>query len=165
MARQSCGVLLSPIQNIGGKWPKTTISDQYFQKYLSLSVQTCLKVRFYQVLHVSVSSMCRNVEILTIWTKNGQKSPFLQKRIFFKTTQVRISGTEMMLGSWNLDQEYLYIVSKISWNRFLKFRFFFNMSKIVDKIGKMSEILDIMRHISKKNQKFKNLFQVLLEPI
>ena len=54
MARQSSGVLLGPIKNLGGK---TTILDQYFQEYLSLSVQTCLKVRFYQVLHVSVSVM------------------------------------------------------------------------------------------------------------
>ena len=30
MACQSSGVLLSPIQNIGGKMTKTTILDQYF---------------------------------------------------------------------------------------------------------------------------------------
>ena len=64
------------------EWPKMTILDQYFQKYLSLSVQTCLKVRFYQVLHVSVSFMCRNVQILKIWAKNGQKSPFFTKTRF-----------------------------------------------------------------------------------
>ena len=42
------------------------LNDQYFK---SLSVQTCLKVRFYQVLHVSVSFMCRNVEsrFLNFW--------------------------------------------------------------------------------------------------
>ena len=66
----------------GIKWPKAAIFDQYFQKYLSLSVQTCLKVRFYQVLHVSVSFMCRNVQILKIWAKNGQKSPFFTKTRF-----------------------------------------------------------------------------------
>ena len=64
------------------KGPKSTIFDQYFQKYLSLSVQTCLKVRFYQVLHVSVSFMCRNVQILKIGAKNGQKSPFFTKTRF-----------------------------------------------------------------------------------
>ena len=47
----------------------------YFRSiYLSLSVQTCLKVRFYQVLHVSVILISRNVEIL------GQK--FVKKAHF-----------------------------------------------------------------------------------
>ena len=76
------GITQSHTKYRGVKWPKTTILDQYFQKYLSLSVQTCLKVRFYQVLHVSVSFMCRNVQILKIWAKNGQKSPFFTKTRF-----------------------------------------------------------------------------------
>ena len=42
----------------GINWPKTAIFNRYFQKYLYRSSQTCLKVRFYQVLHVSVSIMC-----------------------------------------------------------------------------------------------------------
>ena len=50
----------------GIKWPKAAIFDQYFLEYLSLSDQTCPKVRFYQVLHVSVSFVCRNVQILKI---------------------------------------------------------------------------------------------------
>ena len=76
------GITQSHTKYRGVKWPKTAILDQYFQKYLSLSVQTCLKVRFYQVLHVSVSFMCRNVQILKIWAKNGQKSPFFTKTRF-----------------------------------------------------------------------------------
>ena len=52
------GITQSHTKYRGVIWPKTTILDQYFQKYLSLSVQTCLKVRFYQVLHVSVGFMC-----------------------------------------------------------------------------------------------------------
>ena len=70
-----------------------------FSKYLSLSVQTCLKVRFYQVLHVSVIFISRNVEILKSWAKNSQKAHFSQKLVFLKIRQVQISGTEMMLGS------------------------------------------------------------------
>ena len=50
----------------GIKWPKTAILGPYFQRYLSLSVQTCPKVRFYHFLHVSVSFVCRNDEILKI---------------------------------------------------------------------------------------------------
>ena len=46
------------------KWPKTALFDQYFQKYLSVSVQTFPKVRFYQVLLASICFTCRNVEIL-----------------------------------------------------------------------------------------------------
>ena len=73
------GITQSHTKYRGVKWPKTTILDQYFQKYLSLSVQTCLKVRFYQVLHVSVSFMCRNVQILKIWAKNGQNQKWLER--------------------------------------------------------------------------------------
>ena len=76
------GVAHSHTKYRGRKWPKAAIFDQYFQKYLSHNVQTCLKVRFYQVLHVSVSFMCRNVQILKIWAKNGQKSPFFTKTRF-----------------------------------------------------------------------------------
>ena len=43
--------------------------------------------------------------------------------------------------------------------------FFGNMSKIVDKIAKMSEILDKIGYIFKKNQKFKNLFHRFLDTI
>ena len=78
------GITQSHTKYKGVKWPKTTILEQYFQKYLSLTVQTCLKVRFYQVLHVSVSFMCRNVQILKIWAKNGQKDHFSQEGIFLK---------------------------------------------------------------------------------
>ena len=39
------------------------------------------------------------------------------------------------------------------------------MSKIVDKIDKMSEILGTISHISKKNQKFKNLFNRFLDTV
>ena len=69
----------------GIKWPKTFFF-QYFQKCLSLSVQTCPKVRFYQVLHVSVSFVCRNDDILKIWAKNGPKSSFFTKMRFSKIT-------------------------------------------------------------------------------
>ena len=65
MARQIFGILLSPIQNIGEKVTKTTIFYQYFQKYLSLNVQICLKYRFYQVLEGSGRFMCGNIEILS----------------------------------------------------------------------------------------------------
>ena len=54
-----------------------------FPKYLPLGVQICLKVRFYQVLHDLVSFMCRNVQILKFWAKNGQKSPFFTKKRFW----------------------------------------------------------------------------------
>ena len=57
MARQSSGILLGPIQNIGSKMTE----NDHFRSIFSKTVQTCLKVRFYQVLHVSVSLMCRNV--------------------------------------------------------------------------------------------------------
>ena len=118
------GVAHSHTKYRGIKWPKSAIFDQYFQKYLSLSVQTCLKVRFYQVLHVSVILISRNVEILKIWAINGKTANFSQKHDFLKITQLLISGTEMMLGSWNLDQRYLYIVSKKGSKRFLNFWFF-----------------------------------------
>ena len=76
------GITQSYTKYRGVKWPKTTILDQYFQKYLSLTVQTCLNVRFYHVLHVSVSFMYRNVQILKIWAKHRQKSPFFTKTRF-----------------------------------------------------------------------------------
>ena len=82
MGRQSLGVLLSPIQNIGANWPKSAFLNQYFQKYLFLSVQTCLKDRFCQVLHASVSFMSRYVLILKMSAKNGQKCPFFTKTSF-----------------------------------------------------------------------------------
>ena len=44
------------------------------------------------------------------------------------------------------------------------FDFFSNMSKILDKIGKMPQILDMMRRIPKKIKNWKNLFQVFQNP-
>ena len=57
------GVAHSHTKYRGIKWPKLAIFDQYFQKYLFLSVQTCIKVRFYQFLHISVIMISRNVNI------------------------------------------------------------------------------------------------------
>ena len=95
IARQSSAVLQNIIQ--GDKMTNTAIFDQYFQKYQYLSVQTCLKVRFYQVLH-DVSFMSRNIEILKIWAKNDQKVPFSQKRVFLKIT-FRSSPSKIKLGT------------------------------------------------------------------
>ena len=75
---------------------------------------------------------------------------FLQTRDSLQITQVRIFSSHIFIfknearGNWNFVQ-VLYMVSK---NQFLIY--FWNIYKIADKIGKMSEILDIFQ---KKNQK------------
>ena len=66
------------------------------------------------------------------------KKPIFHKNMFFlKITQVRISGTEMMLGSWNFVLWHLYMVSKKARNRSLKFCFFLKVCpKLWTKLAK-----------------------------
>ena len=61
---------------------------------------------------------------------------FLQKLDFLKITPIQIFSSKMMLGSWNLDQGYLYIVSKNLWNRFLNFWFFWKYVRNFGQNGK-----------------------------
>ena len=79
-----------------------------------------------------------------------KKAHFSQKRVFLKITQVRISGTEMMKFGPGVP---LYSIQKSLEQIFEISLFFGNMSKIVDKISKMSKILDITSHISKTKSK------------
>ena len=79
-------------------------------------------------------------------------------------TQVRIFSSKIKLGSWNLVQVYLTVVSKKSIKIFKFLIFFGNMFKILDKIGKMSEISDITNNFPKE-EKIKNLFHEFLDTI
>ena len=51
---------------------------------MSVSVQTCpkRKLDFDQVLYISVSFTCRNIEIFKIYAENGKKK-ILHKNTFF----------------------------------------------------------------------------------
>ena len=64
------------------------------------------------------------------WQNRSNIGYVLQKHDFLKITQVRIFSSKIKL----LLQVYFYMVSKNAVKRFLKFWFFLNMYKIMDKI-------------------------------
>ena len=70
------GITQSHTKYRGGKMTKNDHFRSIFSKLLVSYCPNLPKIRFYQVLHVSVSFMCRNVQILKTWAENGQKSPF-----------------------------------------------------------------------------------------
>ena len=102
-------------------------------------------------------SICKNLRNF-FFNENRQNS-FWQKRVFLKITLVQILSTKMKLGSWNFS---FLMVLKMLGTDFWIFDFFYIITKILGKIGKMSEIWDIMRQISKKIRNSK--FQAFLEP-
>ena len=90
------------------------------------------------------------------------KKPIFHKNTFFsKPHRYRFLVQCLEAEIWTRSTSIQYL--KIHGTDFGNFAFFGNMSKIVDKIGKMSEILDITSPISKRNQKFKNLFHRFLD--
>ena len=53
------------------KWPKMTIFDPYFKKYVTVNLQMSLRVILHQALHTSVSSKCRSGNIWNFRNKDG----------------------------------------------------------------------------------------------
>ena len=82
------GIVQSHTNSRGIKWPKMAIFDHYFQNFLSPSVQTCPKDRFYQVLHFSLAFMYGNVEILKIRAKMVEKAHFFKNMFFSKSLKI-----------------------------------------------------------------------------
>ena len=97
--------------------------------------------------------------------KMVKKAHFSKKCIFLKIMQVRISGTEMMLGSWNLVLWYLYMVSKKGRNRFLNFWFFLEIWLVCPKFRTFCQFRPQFRTYFQKKQNFKNLFLPFLDTI